>query len=114
MPASIDEYIEPFPPPVRKILTRIRKTVRRAVPDGEETISYGIPTIKIDGRYVVYFAGWKHHISVYPIPGGDAAFERELAPYEAAKGTLKFPLSEPIPYDLIGRVAAKLAAARVR
>ena len=68
--------------------------------------------LKVDGRYLVYFAGWKHHISVYPLPEGDAALDEEMAPYVAGKGTLKFLLSEPIPYDLIERVAARLLEER--
>ena len=82
------------------------------MPEAAETISYQIPTFTLDGSAFVYVAGWKHHIAVYPIPSGDAAFEQELAPYRAAKGTLKFPLTQPIPYDLIERVAVLLAAQR--
>jgi uncharacterized protein YdhG (YjbR/CyaY superfamily) len=111
--ASIDAYIRSFPEDVQVVLEEVRRRIHRAVPGAGETISYQIPTITLDGRYVVYFAAWKHHISVYPIPGGDEAFEREIAPYRAAKGTLKFPLAEPIPYDLIERVAARLAQQRL-
>jgi uncharacterized protein YdhG (YjbR/CyaY superfamily) len=82
------------------------------VPKAEEKISYQIPTFALDGRYLVYFAGWKNHISVYPLPEADEAFERELAPYKSGKGTVKFPLNKPIPYDLIGRLAALLAEQR--
>lgn len=84
------------------------------MPTADETISYGIPTFTIGGRYLVYFAGWKHHISVHPVPAGDAAFQRKIEPYVAGKGTLTFPLGEPIPYDLIGRVAALLFEERTR
>ena len=80
--------------------------------EAAETISYQIATFTLNGSAFVYFAGWKHHVAVYPIPSGDEAFERELAPYRAAKGTLKFPLKQPIPFDLIERVAALLAAQR--
>ena len=75
-------------------------------------ISYGIPTITLDDKYVVYFAGWAHHISVYPAPDGDQSLSAEIAPYRAAKGTLKFPLGKPVPYELIGKVAAALARER--
>jgi uncharacterized protein YdhG (YjbR/CyaY superfamily) len=76
--------------------------VRR--PIAGETITYQIPTITLDGTAMLYFAGWKHHISLYPVPTGDEAFEQQVEPYRSAKSTLKFPLSEPIPYDLIEQV----------
>ena len=109
---TVDAYLGSFPEEVRPILEQVRATIRAAVPGAEETISYDIPTFKLDGRAVVYFAGWKHHVSVYPIPEADDALEREIAPFRAAKGTLKFPLDRPIPYELIGRAAAQLAAQR--
>jgi uncharacterized protein YdhG (YjbR/CyaY superfamily) len=109
---SIDEYVASFSEEVQAILEQVRTTIRAAVPGVEETISYDIPTFKVGGRPVVYFAGWKQHVSVYPIPHADDAFERELAPFRAAKGTLKFPLDRPIPYELIGRAAGLLAAQR--
>lgn len=71
-----------------------------------------MPTIEINGKAVVYFAGWKKHLSVYPVPSGDAAFEAAIAPYRVGKGSLNFPLRDPIPYDLIGDIAARLAAQR--
>jgi uncharacterized protein YdhG (YjbR/CyaY superfamily) len=111
-PATIDDYIDTFPAHVQAILQEVRRRMGSVVPTAEETISYGIPTFTLDGRYLVYFAGWKHHISVYPVPTGDATFEREIEPYRAGKGTLKFPLAEPIPYDLIERVAALLVKER--
>ncbi|GAA5198940.1 iron chaperone [Arthrobacter gyeryongensis] len=80
-----------------------------AVPGAADRISYGIPTITLDGHYVVYFAAWKHHISVYPVPDGDEAFESEISPFRAAKGTLKFPLGKPIPHELIEKAATLLA-----
>ena len=107
-PVTIDEYIAAFPADVRTILQEVRARLGNAVPTAVEAISYGIPVLKVDGRYLVYFAGWKHHISVYPLPEGDETLVEEMAPYVAGKGTLKFPLSEPIPYDLIERVAARL------
>ena len=110
--ATVDEYIASFPDDVRIILEEIRHRIRAAVPQAAETISYQIPTFTLEGSAFVYVAGWKHHVAVYPIPSGDEAFERELAPYRAAKGTLKFPLKQPIPFDLIERVAAVLAAQR--
>lgn len=104
--ASVDDYIGSFPGDVQAILEKVRRTIRNAVPAAGEAISYQIPTITLDGTPLLYFAGWKHHISVYPAPTGDEAFERRLEPYRSAKSTVKFPLSKPIPYDLIARVAA--------
>jgi uncharacterized protein YdhG (YjbR/CyaY superfamily) len=109
---TVDGYIASFPDDVQKVLRKVRATIRKAVPKAEEKISYQIPTFALDGRYLVYFAGWKNHISVYPLPEADEAFERELAPYKSGKGTVKFPLNKPIPYDLIGRLAALLAEQR--
>jgi uncharacterized protein YdhG (YjbR/CyaY superfamily) len=105
--ASIDDYIGSFPAEVRTVLEQVRETVRTAVPDADETISYDIPTITLDGRALLHFAGWKHHLSVYPAPTGDDDLVRRLEPYRSGKGTLKFKLSQPIPYDLIGQLATR-------
>ena len=102
--ATIDDYISTFPEDVQIVLEQVRRTIRKAVPAAEETISYQMPTITLDGRSLVYFAAWKRHISLYPIPAGDAAFEEEVAPYRADKSTAKFPLRKSIPYDLIERL----------
>jgi uncharacterized protein YdhG (YjbR/CyaY superfamily) len=110
--ASIDEYIASFPPDVQRTLEEVRATIRAAVPGTEERISYGIPTFALDGRYVVYFSGWKRHVSVYPVPDADPELQREIAPYRAGKGTLKFALDKPLPLDLISRVAARLLEQR--
>jgi len=104
-PPSIDAYIATFPPDVQDVLQRIRRVVRDAAPDTSEVITYGIPTLVLGERHLIYFAGWKRHISIYPIPAADAALRKAMAPYESGKGTLKFPLREPIPYELIGRIA---------
>lgn len=109
---TVDEYIASYPPDVREKLEAVRAAIRAAVPGTEERISYGIPTFALDGKYVVYFSGWKEHVSVYPIPAADAALERELKPHMAGKGTLKFPLAEPMPLELITRVAARLLEQR--
>jgi uncharacterized protein YdhG (YjbR/CyaY superfamily) len=110
--ATIDDYISSFPEEVQIILEEVRRTIRSVVPAAEETISYRIPTITLNGRYLVYFAAWKHHISLYPIPRADEALEQELAPYRAAKGTVRFPLQESIPYDLIKRLVERLVRQR--
>jgi uncharacterized protein YdhG (YjbR/CyaY superfamily) len=111
--ATVDDYIASFPPETRTILENVRRAMRKAAPGTEETISYDIPTFTLDGRYVIYFAGWKQHISIYPIPEGDEALARDIAPYRHGKGTLRFPLKEPIPYELIERLAAAAVRARV-
>ena len=109
---TVDEYIASFPSDVREKLESVRAAIRAAVPGTEERISYDIPTFALDGKYVVYFSGWKAHISVYPIPDADAALARELKPHLAGKGTLKFPLTKPMPLALIARVAARLLEQR--
>ena len=106
-PTSISDYIAGFPPGVQRVLKQVRTTLRRALPRAEEAISYNIPTYKLHGSCVIYFAGWKEHYSIYP--SNDrlvAAFKDELAPYEVnGKGTIRFPLSEPIPVKLISGIA---------
>jgi uncharacterized protein YdhG (YjbR/CyaY superfamily) len=106
-PRNIDEYIAGFPRPVRGILERVRSTIRKAVPNAEEAISYQIPAFKLTGRYVLYFAGWKQHYSLYPSTDRlVAAFRSELAPYEVSgKGTIRFPLDAPVPVKLIAGIA---------
>jgi len=104
--ATVDDYIRSFPEDVQATLEEVRQTIRAVVPTADETISYDIPTFRLDGKYLIYFAGWKQHLSVYPVPSGDEAFERAIAPYRAGKGTLKFPFDRPIPYGLIKRVVA--------
>src|SRR5688500_7364572 len=103
---NIDAYVAGFPATVQRVLKRVRRTIRKAIPEAEEVISYRMPTYKMYGRPVLYFAGWKEHYSLYPATERIAAtFERELAPYEVSKGTIRFPLSEPVPVELIERIA---------
>ena len=106
-----------FPAETQSVLQQIRQTIRAAVPDSQETISYDIPTMTRDGKRSVHFAGWAKHVSLYPVPETDEtaagqALAAEFAPYLSGKGTLKFPLTKPIPYSLIARVAARLAEGR--
>jgi uncharacterized protein YdhG (YjbR/CyaY superfamily) len=110
--ATIDEYISSFPEEVRLVLEQVRRTIRTAVPAARETISYQMPTITLDGRHLVYFAAWKHHVALYPVPTADEALEVELAPYRAARSTLRFPFRKPVPYDLIERLVALLVQQR--
>ena len=113
---SVDEYIASQPEAVQNVLERVRSTICKAVPGTEEVISYQIPTYKMNGRPVLHFAGWRQHYSLYP--SNDrlvAAFKDDLAPYEVNKGTIRFPLSEPVPVKLIEGIAkfrAKEAAER--
>jgi uncharacterized protein YdhG (YjbR/CyaY superfamily) len=111
-PASVDAYIDAQSDEVRVILTAVRAAIHAAVPAGSEKISYGMPMVTLDGRNLVSFAAWKAHVGVYPIPEGDAAFQADIAPFRDAKSTARFPLDEPIPYELIGRLAAHLADER--
>lgn len=101
---TIDEYIAAFPTETQQVLRQIRATIRKAAPRVEETISYGMPCFNLEGRYLIYFAGYKKHVSIYPAPRGDKAFTEDLAQYKGGKGTVQFPLDKPIPYDLITRI----------
>ena len=103
---SIDEYIATQPKATQMTLKRIRATIRKAVPQAEEAISYQIPAFKLHGRIMMYFAAWREHYSIYP--SSDrlvAAFKKELAPYDLDKGTIRFPIDEPIPMTLIEGIA---------
>jgi uncharacterized protein YdhG (YjbR/CyaY superfamily) len=103
-PINIDEYIAGFPNDVQAILEKIRMTIRKAAPDADETISYQMPTFTLNGNCLVYFAAFKKHIGFYPAPSGIAEFKQDLSVYEAGKGTMKFPLDKPIPFDLVGKI----------
>jgi uncharacterized protein YdhG (YjbR/CyaY superfamily) len=101
---TMNEYIESFPKNVQSTLEKLRDTVRRAAPEVVESISYDMPTFKLDGKRLVYFSAWKSHIGFYSIPEGSAAFRKELSPFEGPKGSLRFPLDQPIPYDLVKKI----------
>ena len=102
-PKNIDEYIAGFPQDVQEILEKIRLTIRKAAPDAEETIKYQIPTFTLKGN-LLSFAAYKKHIGFYPAPIGNAEFKEELSVYATGKGTVKFPLDKPIPFDLISKI----------
>jgi uncharacterized protein YdhG (YjbR/CyaY superfamily) len=103
---SVDEYIASQPEAVQTVLKRVRSTIRKAMPRAEEVISYKMPAYKLHGSVVLYFAGWKHHYSLYPATAPlAAAFKEDLAPYKVNKGTIRFPLSEPVPVKLIDCIA---------
>ena len=100
---SIDDYINMFPIEVQKKLQSIRKLAKKLAPDAEEKISYQIPTFYLHGN-LVHFAGFKNHIGLYPTPRGISSFAKELSKYKQGKGSVQFPLNEPVPLDLIGRI----------
>jgi len=103
-PENIDEYIAGFPGNVQEKLTQIRNIIKKAVPDAEEKISYAIPTFALNGRNLIHFAGFKNHIGLYPAPREDSAFSKELSKFKGGKGTVQFPLDQPLPVDLIVRI----------
>jgi len=102
-PQDIDEYIAGFPKDIQEILEKIRITIRKAAPDAEETIKYQLPTFTLKGN-LVHFGAFKKHIGFYPTPTGTEKFRNELSVYEGAKGSIRFPLDKPIPYDLISKI----------
>lgn len=105
---SVDDYITTFPEEVQEKLQTTRETIRKVIPDAVEAISYGIPVFKLNDKYVVYLSAWKHHLSLYPIPD-DPKLQKELEPYEAGKGTLRFPFDQPVPQSLVKKVVSALA-----
>ncbi|MEJ2296512.1 MAG: DUF1801 domain-containing protein [Candidatus Lokiarchaeota archaeon] len=100
---SIDEYINTFPKEIQEILENLRQIIKTTAPKAEETISYKIPTFKLNGN-LVHFAAFKNHIGFYPTPSGIEKFKKELSTYETSKGTIKFPLDQPIPFDLVKKI----------
>jgi len=103
-PSTIDVYIASFPDNVQGILETMRRTIKKAAPTAEETIRYQMPTFKLNGKNLVHFAAFKHHIGFYPIPSGITAFQKELSIYKQGKGSVQFPLDKPMPYDLVKRI----------
>jgi uncharacterized protein YdhG (YjbR/CyaY superfamily) len=101
--ANIDEYIQSFPESVQEKLQMIRQTIHKAAPEAKEAISYQMPTFKLNGN-LVHFAAFKEHIGFYPIPSGIEAFQEELSKYKTGKGSVQFPLNEPLPLDLVRRI----------
>lgn len=101
---TIDDYIAEFPPETQDVLSEIRAIVHELAPDAVETISYAIPTFDLDGKHLVHFAGYANHVGLYPTPSGMVAFEEELGPHRAGKGSARFALGTPLPKDLIKRI----------
>ena len=108
---AVDAYIAKQPVEARAVLQRVRRIIRKALPGAEEVISYQIPSYRLHGRSVVYFAGWKRHWSLYPVTEPvRAALGAELASYQVGKGTVRFPLAEPVPKRLVERIVRQLAS----
>jgi uncharacterized protein YdhG (YjbR/CyaY superfamily) len=102
-PTTLDEYIAEHPPKVQKILQKVRATIRKAAPEAQEAIKYRLPTFVLQGN-LVHFGAFKEHIGFYALPSGHAKFQKELAKYKSGKGSVQFPLDEPMPYDLITQI----------
>jgi uncharacterized protein YdhG (YjbR/CyaY superfamily) len=103
-PADIDAYIAAFPDERQAILEQIRAKIKTVVPEASEAISYGMPSFTLNNQNLVYFSAFKSHIGFYGLPEGDDAFQEAITPYKAGKGTLQFPLNEPMPLDLIAQI----------
>lgn len=101
---SFEEYILQFPSETQEILNQLRELIKTAAPDAIESISYGMPAYKTFKKPLVYFAGYDKHIGLYATPSGHSEFEKELSTYKQGKGSVQFPLDQPIPYDLIKRI----------
>jgi uncharacterized protein YdhG (YjbR/CyaY superfamily) len=101
---SINEYISTLPVPTQKLMEQIRAAIRSVAPKAEEKINYKMAAFKLDGHYIAHFAAWKKHIGMYPIPAGDAAFQKEILPYKGVKSSLQFPLDQPLPLKLIKKM----------
>jgi len=99
----MDEYISAFPKNIQDILEELRRVIRESAPESEETISYGIPTFKLNGN-LVHFAAFKNHIGFYPTPSAIVSFKKDLSPYKQAKGSVQFPISRPIPFGLVKKI----------
>lgn len=102
--ATVDACIATYPAPTQKIMKQVRATIKKAAPKAEESMSYGMPAYKMNGKPLVYFSGYKNHIGFYATPTGHAEFKKELAKYKQGKGSVQFPLDEPMPLKLIEQI----------
>lgn len=108
-PTTVEQYVALFPPEVQQVLASLRAVVQEAAPEATQTISYDIIAFKVGGKPVVYFGAWKKHIGFYPITGAvREAFAQELSAFKQGRGTVQFPLSKPMPLDLVRRLTASL------
>jgi uncharacterized protein YdhG (YjbR/CyaY superfamily) len=110
--ASVDTYIAALPAAAQEEVRSVRARIRAVAPDAIESISYGIPTFSLGGRYLVYVAAWKHHLSLYPVPRSDDALLEDLAPFQAGRGTLRFAYGSEIPEGLVERIVVALIEER--
>jgi uncharacterized protein YdhG (YjbR/CyaY superfamily) len=110
---TVDDYIRGYPADVQGILREIQRRIAVLVPAAGEKISYQMPTVTMSGEALLYYAAWKQHIGMYPIPPAGPALEQQLAPYRAAKDTVRFTYKKPIPYELIDDVVAMLVSRRL-
>ena len=101
---EVDQYIDAFPDDIKSILTKIRQIIKKNAQDAQESFAYKMPAYRTNGKPLIYFAGFKNHIGLYATPSGHSEFEKELASYKHGKGSVQFPLDQPIPYDLIERI----------
>ena len=101
---TVDEYIGQFPENVQEILEKIRHIIKKNAPDATEEIAYGMPAYKLNKKPLVYFAGFSKHVGFYAVPSGHAAIAEELSSFKGGKGSVQFPLAQPVPYDLIERI----------
>ena len=101
---SMDEYISGFPRKTQQALEELRALIKASAPAATETISYAIPTFDLNGKHLVHFAGYERHVGLYPAPSGLEAFKEDLKPYKQGKGSVQFPLGQPLPKDLIRRI----------
>lgn len=106
---SVEQFIKAAPEQAQSILKKLRAAVRKALPKADETISYNIPCYKLNGKYVVYFAGYPNHVSIYPVPKTITGMKEDIAKYKAGKGTLKFANDKPLPLGFIKKVILQLA-----
>ncbi len=101
---TVDDYIAGYPPDLQEMLQSIRATIRKATPDAEETINYGVPTFRLNGKNLVHFGAAKKHIGFYPTPAAIEKFKDELSGYEGAKGSVQFPLDKRLPLSVISKI----------
>lgn len=103
-PTTVSGYMKTLPAPAKRALNQVRQMAMKSAPGAEEVISYRIPALRLGGRNIVYYAAWSSHVGLYPIPSGNALFRSRIAPYVHGRGTLRFPLGEPLPLDLVEAV----------
>lgn len=106
--SEVDDYIAAQPEQLQPMLREVRAALLAAIPGAEEKVRYGMPAVMLGGRYAVHYAAWKKHLGIYPVPVAESALEEEIAPYRTKKDSLNFVYTQPIPYELIGRIGTWL------